>query len=341
MEKRNVLVTCGGKWVGMILQLKSSMRLVPELASGSVYVADTKPITPAGAFADSAFQVPRIDEDSYVDKLLELCESGNVRVLVPLIDVDVLRLAPHARRFQSIGTHLVAPAQKLVQLCFDKSRFDHFAGQRDIRVPASFRGQGLLTAPYPLFYKRRHGFGSIGSGIARSCEEALHAVRYDPDLIFQECFESKEISVDGFVSRTGAVLYGVQRVRDKVLGGEVFHSHTVKLESIKEAAHHVLRALSEEGFQGPANVQFFLQEPPVLFDANPRLGSGSVLSNAATNGKLFAAVLLEACGGTAPDCSNTYEESLYLDRFFGDVFYSASSHTITRPLLTDAAVAAA
>jgi len=197
-------------------------------------------------------------------------------------------------------------------------------------VPTSFPEQDLSKARYPLFYKRKRGFGSIGSGIARNLEEASQAAQNDSNLIFQEFIAGQEISVDGFVSRTGAVVYGVQRIRDKVLGGEAVRSHTVNLKGIADSAYIVLRALSEEGFQGPANIQFFLGEPAILFDVNPRLGSASVLSNVATHGKLFAAVLLEACGGTARDCSNSYLEGAHLYRYFGDVFYekNVSTHTM-------------
>jgi hypothetical protein len=77
----------------------------------------------------------------------------------------------------------------------------------------------------------------------------------------------------------------------------------------------------------------FASDPPAVFDVNPRLGSASVLSNVATGGRLFAAVLQEACGGTAQSLSvDDYEEGLFLYRYFGDVFYRADgSSQLTTP----------
>lgn len=333
MTKQNVLITCGGKWAGIVCQMRSSMRLVPQLRAGQLCVADAEAITSAGVFADRQFVVPRIADENYISSLLELCESAQIRVLVPRVDVDMIRLAPYVEEFRRRGTTIVVPTVETVHLCFDKTEFDQFAEQHGIRVPRSVTAASVAEAQYPIFFKRRCGFGSIGSGIARTAEEALIAQANDSDLIFQEFFAASELSVDAFISHTGSPVYAVQRVRDKVLGGEAVRSHTVKNRSIGDTALELLMALAHRGLSGPVNLQMFASDPPAVFDVNPRLGSASVLSNVATGGRLFAAVLQEACGGTAQSLSvDDYEEGLFLYRYFGDVFYRADgSSQLTTP----------
>ena len=63
----DVLVTCGGKWVGIVLQLRAAMAAVPALCGGRVLVSSSKEATPAGAFADAAFVVPLIADPCYID----------------------------------------------------------------------------------------------------------------------------------------------------------------------------------------------------------------------------------------------------------------------------------
>src|SRR5688500_8869256 len=65
---RNVLLTCGGHWVGLALQLKEAMGQVPALRDGRLLVADRARIVPAGCYADRAVQVPDISDPSYVDR---------------------------------------------------------------------------------------------------------------------------------------------------------------------------------------------------------------------------------------------------------------------------------
>ena len=82
MPAGNVLVLSGGKWVGMVLQLRQAMRDIPELAAGRILVASMLPLTPGGYFADEAFVVPPIADPDYVDALLHECRARNIRARV-------------------------------------------------------------------------------------------------------------------------------------------------------------------------------------------------------------------------------------------------------------------
>lgn len=99
MRMRNVLVTFGSGWVGLVGQLKQAMRTVPALRDGQLLVADRAALTPAGCFADAAVRVPEVASPAYVDHVLDLCRTRAVRVLVPHLDLDLDRLAPHLGRF--------------------------------------------------------------------------------------------------------------------------------------------------------------------------------------------------------------------------------------------------
>src|SRR5262245_13774272 len=114
MTARNVLVTCGGTAVGTVLQLKQALRDVPPLRDGRVFVADRAALTPASYFADATFTVPSVDHPSYVPELLDLCRQQAVRVLLPIMYIQLDRLAPHIQQFADQGTTVVCPPPKLV-----------------------------------------------------------------------------------------------------------------------------------------------------------------------------------------------------------------------------------
>ncbi|MGH7225196.1 MAG: hypothetical protein ACRELF_18395, partial [Gemmataceae bacterium] len=60
---------------------------------------------------------------------------------------------------------------------------------------------------------------------------------------------------------------------------------------------------------------------PWLIEVNARLGSASVLGNAATNGRYFASVLKHACGEPVDGDPDDYQEGMSLYRYWGDVFH--------------------
>jgi len=304
----------------MVLQLKQAMSTVPALRGGRILIADRAPLTPAGCFADGALVVPPVEHSEYVDNLLEVCCTHGVRVVLPIIDIDLLRLAPHAGRFTGAGTTLVCPPPEVVDLCLDKTRFAAFARECKLPHPRTYSPDELTGDLFPLFMKRRMGFGSIGAGLCRSLSDAKRALQQDPDLIFQEYVNNTEISVDAFVSRTGRCTVRVPRVRDKVIGGEAVQTHTIRSERIVDLENRALAALGARGLRGPANVQLFTGDSPTLIEVNPRLGSASVLSNVASDGRLFTSVLGEACGQTHDGDPDAYRE-LSLYRFLGDVFH--------------------
>src|SRR5688572_30095131 len=257
MTVSNALVTCGGGAVGMVLQLQKALRGIPALRGGGVFVADRAAMPPAAPFADATFVVPPIDDDAYVEHLLDICRDHVVRVLIPILDVDLERLAPHRGRFADQGTTVVCPPPPLVDLCLDKGAFERFARREGLPHPATYDASTLRAELFPLFAKRRRGFGSIGAGVCRSLADAEAALARDPDVIFQELVVAPELSVDAYIAMSGRCIVRVPRVRDKVVGGEARQSHTVRSAAVAHLADRTIEALARHGLRGPLNVQLF------------------------------------------------------------------------------------
>ncbi len=325
MQKSNVLITCGGKWVGMVLQLKRAMLKVDQLQNGQIIVADKAETTPAGCFADKSVVVPEINNPNYISKLLEVCDEEGIKVLIPLIDLDLEKLAPNICKFEQIGTRVISPPEELVNLCLDKILFEQFLISANIAYPKTYLPENLRDATFPLFYKKKKGFGSIGTGIASSVSEAYKALEKDDSIIFQEYISDPEVSVDAYISNSGKCTVCVQRIRQKVVGGEAYISRTCKNVNIQQMSYQTINALAQRGLRGPLNVQLFMSDKPKLIEVNTRLGSASVLSNVASGERLFYDILNEACGGLSNGNPNDYIENLSLYRFLGDVFHLDSN----------------
>jgi carbamoyl-phosphate synthase large subunit len=302
-----------------------------HLSNAKIVVASSDALTPAGCFADVAEQVPFIQSPEYIDRMMDVCRKHAVGILIPLIDLDLERLAPHAAEFLAGGTVVVTPPPRLVELCLDKVEFAAFCRRHSLDHPPYHELSRLRDSDFPLFYKRRRGFGSIGSGTCASMDEAQELLRTDPGAIFQQIIRAPEVSVDAYIARTGACVICVPRSRDKVVAGEAYKTHTIPVGSVSDLAKRTVAALAAEGLRGPLNVQIFASNPPCIIEVNTRLGSASVLSNMAVNGRLLDALLLEALGGEAAGDPDDYAVDLALTRFLGDVFYTDSGITSILP----------
>lgn len=334
MKLSNVLVTCGGKWVGLVLHLKRAMSEVDEFKDGRIFVADRAEMTPAGYFADDAFTVPLVSDPSYVDVLLDICREHAIGMIVSHIDIDIERLTGHLDRFRDVGTHVVCPEPDMVAMCLDKVLFGTFAAEEGLSYPASHGPDELREDLFPLFAKRRLGFGSIGSGVCRTLADARVALEQYPDLIFQDVLTGPELSVDAFLSVTGKCTVRVQRVRDRIVGGEALQSHTVKWPHTRELADLTIAALARRGLSGPLNLQLFAGDDthkPALIEVNSRIGSASVLSNIASGGRLVRSILQEASGGISTGDPDDYIEGLHLYRFYGDVYHLGPDPLLVLP----------
>lgn len=318
---RNVLVTCGGKWAGLLLQLRDAMARLPIFQGAKLVVASSDSFTPAGCFADVTHVVPLIRDPAYVDRLLAVCRAENIGVIVPLLDLDLERLAAHHAVFAAAGVALVCPTPELVELSIDKLRFARFATEHGLRVVTTWLYHECDHVRFPLFYKRRRGFGSIGSGVCDTLAMFQKLAAADSALIFQPVVDAPEISVDAYIARSGICTVCVPRLREKVVAGESYKSRTIDDPPVTSLARATIGALARAGLRGPINLQIFATDPPQLLELNARLGSASVLGNTATAGRLFTSLLAEAAGETAQGDPDDYIRNLALARFLGDVFH--------------------
>ena len=83
----SVLFTCAGQRVDVVTAFAR--------AGARTIAVDANPLAPAVYHADAHVIVPRIDDPGYVPALQELIREHDVRLVVPLTDLDQVVLAEH------------------------------------------------------------------------------------------------------------------------------------------------------------------------------------------------------------------------------------------------------
>jgi len=162
-----VLFTCAGQRVDIVSAFGR--------AGATTIAADLDPLAPALYHADRMALVPRVDDPGYVDALSELVERHDVRLVVPLTDLDQ-EIVSTAR--EALAPALVlAPAPEVCRTMGDKYLAHAFFEAHGIRSPPTWLpGEVPPDARYPLLVKVREGFGS-----RRRRPGATVARRHRPD----------------------------------------------------------------------------------------------------------------------------------------------------------------
>jgi carbamoyl-phosphate synthase large subunit len=275
----NVLILAAGRRVELVQAFQAE--LSARLPGAGVFATDLRPeLSSACQVADRAFALPRVDDASYADALLRLCEKNQIGLVVPTIDTELLLLAAERARFEAHGVHLAISDFALISDCRDKRR-----------TAALFEGIGIGSPKiyprdavrFPAFAKPYDGSSSIGAVALLSAESLTPALLADEKLMFMEFIgpDHVEYTVDAYYDRTGTLTCLVPRQRLEVRSGEVSKGVTRGGQLYDFLLPRLARV---SGGRGCLTIQLFVnhQERTCAgIEINPRFGGGFPLTHAA------------------------------------------------------------
>ncbi len=271
----NVLITSASRKVSLV---RAFQKAVEETGGGRVIAVDASPLAAALYLADAHLLVPRLEEEAFLPDLVDLCQREEVGLLIPTRDEELPFFAKHQEDFSEVGTRVMVPSLKAVEIAQDKRRFVEFVLEHGFSTPS------LRATPdpgaYPVFVRPRRGKGSRHVHIAHSQAELKRALAaLGGEGVVQEYVEAPEFTVDFFADFDGRAISVVPRQRLVIFGGESFAGRTARNPVIRDQAIGLAEKL---GLIGHNTIQCFLREGEVLFiEVNPRYGGGAHLGFAA------------------------------------------------------------
>ena len=304
-----VLFTCAGLRVDIVSAFGKA---------GALTVAvDVDPLAPALYHADRIALVPRSDDPGYVSALAGLVREHDVRLVVPLSDVDTALLAAEG---DALSPALVlGPNAEVAMAMADKWVAHQLFEERGIASPRSWLPNDVPpNARYPLLVKARRGFGSRDIYRAADPAELAHYLAATPvDSFVQEQCQGEEFSIDVLCDFEGRCLNAIPRTMLHSKGGESIKGRSLKDWSLIEHGRHVAETI---GIRGPANIQCF-REPdgslPVT-DVNTRFGGGFPLPLAA--GSRFPELAIALARGEQPEPRlGDFRDGVVMTRFYSDI----------------------
>jgi carbamoyl-phosphate synthase large subunit len=304
-----VLFTCAGQRVDIVSAFGR--------AGATTVAADLDPLAPALYHADRRALVPRVDDPLYVAALAALVAEHDVRLVVPLTDLDQETVS--RARDELAPALVLAPSPEVCRTMGDKYLAHVFFEQNGIPTPRTWLPDAVPPdARYPLLVKVREGFGSRHIYRAETSEQLDFHVRTTPvESMVQECCRGEEFSIDVFCDLDGRCLNAIPRSMIQSKGGESIKGRSL---ADRELVEHGARVAETIGIVGPANVQCF-REPdgslPVT-DVNPRFGGAFPLPLAA--GSRYPELALALARGERPEPSlGEFREGVVMTRFFSDL----------------------
>jgi carbamoyl-phosphate synthase large subunit len=317
-----VLFTCAGQRVDIVRAFR---------AAGAVALAvDADELAPALYHADRRVLVPLVADPGYVDTIAALVREHDVRLVVPLNDLDHPVLSAARDRLEPAV--LLLPEAEVCERMSDKLEAHRFFLGHGIASPRSWAPDEVpADARYPLLVKARQGFGSRHIFRADDPEQLAFFVGYTtvPSFVQERCL-GEEFSIDVFCDLDGRCLNAIPRTMILSKGGESIKGTSIQDAELVEYGRLVAETV---GIKGPANVQCF-REPdgslPVT-DVNTRFGGGFPVPLAA--GGRYPQLALALARGERPEPRlGVFEKGVTMTRFFSEVCLRRDAEGVLIPV---------
>lgn len=276
MKEIRILFTSVGRRVELMQAYRdAASRIGVRLV---IFGADISDSAPALCFCDRTELVPRIRDERYIPRLLEICRENQIDALIPTIDTDLLLLSQKKPLFDEIGTRVVISAEDKVALCRDKRFTADYFISCGLKSPLPIDDYTQYTGGYPAFIKPKDGSSSINAfKVESESELAEYAARVD-DYIVQPFVSGKEYTVDIFCDFDGDPIFITPRRRLVVRGGEVLKT---QIECDTQMIEECKRLIADYKPVGAITVQLIREDvsgDDYYIEINPRYGGGAPLS---------------------------------------------------------------
>lgn len=271
----NILVLSAGTRNKIIQYFKKALG-----EKGKVIATDMSPFAPAVYEADKWYQVPRITEIGYIEKILDICKTEKIKGVVSLIDPELSLLAENVEKFKNIGVTIIGSSYELCERSLDKyemyqwlTNHGYACAKSYNQLDSFFEDLETGVAEYPVFVKPIRGSASIA--IQKVCDkETLELLMgHAEGLMIQEFLKGQEIGADVYIDMISGEVVSIFTKKKLVMrAGETDKAVSFKDEKLFELIESFVK---ESGFRGQIDIDIFEHEGQYyISEVNPRFGGG-------------------------------------------------------------------
>lgn len=309
--EHNVLILSAGRRVELVKRFKKAAN---ELNIESKIIGvDINEYAPALFFCDEKIIVPRISDEKYISSILDICKTYKVKLVIPTIDTELIKIAENIDLFESIGTKVNISPLHVIEICRNKKNTQKWLEENKFNVPKMITDEQINNHDYkfPLFIKPVDGSSSINAFKVENDEQLHFFKNYVPNPIIQEMIKGKEYTVDIFCDFNGNAITIVPRQRLAVRAGEIQKGIIDKDITIINEMKRLIKALKPHGH---ITIQCIKSDEKIyIIEINPRFGGGAPMSiDAGANSPKYLYKLLL---GEDLEYNEDYKDKLFFSRF--------------------------
>lgn len=301
---------------GIIKSLRKVTERKIEVLGG-----DANPGNSVGAgLLDKVFRIPFAESPDFIEKVLKICISEKIDVIIPLVTRELMVFASSKSLFEQNGIYVSVSDPEQLEIANNKYLLMKFCRENDIPVPEFHlvrSPEEFIAAAEKLGYPGKRicfkppvsnglrGFRIVDDGQDRffslmnekpnniyiGYEEFLSICRDAnsfSELIVMEYLPGDEYSVDVLVDK-GKYFSAIPRSRDHIKMGISFVGTVVHDKEIIEYSKRIVEGLKLNGNIG---LQFKrdINGIPKIIESNPRVQGTIVLCTAAGENMVYEAV---------------------------------------------------
>lgn len=307
----NVMILSVGRRVELVKRFKKAAKEL-EIESKLIGV-DISELAPALQFCDETAIVPRISAENYLDSLIDVCKKYDVKLIIPTIDTELLKISENIKMFEDIGVKVNISSKNVIKICRNKKNTSKWLEENEIDAPRMITDEDLNNKNYvfPLFIKPLDGSSSINAFKIENQKELDFFKNYVPNPIIQEMVKGIEYTIDVFCDFDSNPITIVPRERIAVRSGEILKGQIKKDRTIIENIKKLIVKLKPFGH---ITVQCIKDgEKVYILEINPRFGGGAPMSIDA--GADSPKNLYKLLMGEKLKYNEDYEDNLYFSRF--------------------------
>ena len=270
-----------------------------------IITGDTDPLA-AGRFLGHPFhRLPKATDEDYIPFMLDLCRREKIRVLFPLVTMELFKYARHLAEFRSAGTEVIVSEQVYLDISNNKRKLLEHLRDHQVPIPefhvvrhATELTDACRALGYParnvvmkpsvsngsrgvrIISESRNDFDLLFNEKPGSLYASLDSLngmlqgREIPELLITEYLPGEEFTIDTIVSKGEARLI-IPRRRTRMIGGISVRGEFVQHQDIIEYSRQVISTMT---LDGPIGLQVKADHEGRfrILEINPRIQGTSV-----------------------------------------------------------------
>ena len=311
----NVLITSVGTRNKVVQYFRKEFRDI-----GKVVVTDMSELAPAIYEADKYYIMPRIDDPSYIDKLIEICKKEKIKCLFALIDPELSLIAKNREKFLEIGVTPLISKYESVELAFDKYMMYKYLSSNGYKTAKSYIDKEKFYIDledgkinFPVFVKPIKGSASINISKVNCKEEVDLLFNLYDNLMIQEYLDGTEIGADVYIDPISKKVVSIfTKEKIKMRAGETDKARSFKDKKLFDL---ICNFVEKADYSYMIDMDIFrINGEYYISEVNPRFGGG--YPHAYEAGVNFPQLIINSLNGIENENQiGNYNEDIYMMKY--------------------------